>query len=212
MDNIDTCQRWHGWLSIRPSNQIEAKMQYDTLRRYIESCGKNDDSYDAFNGLAGAVPLMSNDTTRFDQFRSWLISVLYLNTTQPYYFCACMLDIAGTYHYGKYHPLGYLAVLNYLRHNNASCWSPGDSAEYAKDSAYDAQQGYVDDVNHLPPLDSLGLGFLLKGGVKSSPSSPLPSQYLASFSSNPNPFGKETTLEFTLNRMTYATIAVYLIA
>ena len=33
--------------------------------------------------------------------------------------------------------------------------------------------------------------------------------YLASFTSSPNPFVKATTLEFTLNRMTYITVSVY---
>ena len=66
-----------------------------------------------------------------------------------------MEDIAGTYQYGKYDPLGYLAVLNYIRKNNSLCWSAGDSAAYVNDSLIDFQMGY--DPTHLPPLDSLGL-------------------------------------------------------
>ena len=40
-------------------------------------------------------------------------------------------------------------------------------------------------------------------------SNPLSTQYLASFTSSPNPFIKSTTLEFTLNRMAYITLAIY---
>ncbi|MEP7235378.1 MAG: hypothetical protein ABI778_08795, partial [Ignavibacteriota bacterium] len=203
---MDTCKRWLGWIGIRPSNAAEYKMQYDTLHRYIMSCAKNDDSYRAFNGLDGAVyGYAPDDTTRYDQYRSWLLSVLYLNTTQPYYFCGCMKSISSTYRYGKYYPLGYLAVLNYLR-NDSFCWSDGNEKAFIEDSTYYARHGY--DPSHLPSLDSLGLGFLIKSNVK-SPVSHFAQSYLASFTSNRNSFRKETTLDFTLNRMSYVTLAVF---
>ena len=206
---LDSCAQLKNWEYVHPQDgdYQTAKEQYDTLRMYIEKCAASDDqSFHAFLHIDGAVQLSSNDTNRFAIYRNWLISVLYLNKTNPEYFCVCMGSIAGTYQMGKYKPLGYLAVLNYLRQNHHECWGAGDSSEYAKDSIYDAQNGY--DVKHLPSLDSMGLGFLLKAGIP-SPSSPFPSQYLVSFTSSPNPFIEETTLQFTLNRMTYTTIAVY---
>ena len=205
LDNTDTCKRWLGWIGIKPTSPDEYKMQYDTLHHYIESCGKNDDSYQAFSGMDGAVQFISDDTTRFIPYRNWLISVLYLNTTQPFYFCDCMLSIAGTYQYGKYNPLGYLAVLKYLL-SLPNCDESGLEKEYKNDSTYDQSEDY--DPTHLPSLDSLGLGFLLNA-VVAPPSTPLSSQYLASFTSSPNPFIGETSLEFTLNRMSYVTLAVY---
>ncbi len=203
--SVDTCQRWHGWLSVKPTSQQEARRQYDTLRRYIASCGKNNDSYDAFNGLSGAAQFMSDDPTRFDIFRNWLISVLYLNTTSPYYFCACMESIAGTYQYGKYHPLATLAILKYIDSNG--CSSKGNRDQIVTDSSIDFQEGY--DPTHLPSLDSLGLGFLLQKNGVPSESGALPSIYLTSFASNPNPFKNEIALDFTLNRMSYVTLAIY---
>src|SRR5690349_20807838 len=93
------------------------------------------------------------------------ISVLYLNTIEPEYFCVCMGAIASTFQWGKNAYLGRLAVLNYLRTYHPECWGPGDQKQYTQDSVYDVQTGY--DVNHLPPLDSIGLGFLLKSGSPS---------------------------------------------
>ena len=71
-------------------------------RKYQPLCGKNDDSYDAFGALDDAVyEYVPEDTLRYDRYRDWLVSVLFLNTTQPFYFCACMESISGTYRYGK---------------------------------------------------------------------------------------------------------------
>ena len=201
--SYDTCAHLKEW----EHRDSDPKEQYDSLRYYIEKCAASDDqSYWAFSSLDGAVQFMSNDTTRFDLYRAWLISVLYLNKTNPAYFCSCLSSIAGTY-YGKYQATGYLAVLNYMRQTHPCGWDSLSQAEYSKDSAYDAQHGY--DVNHLPSLDSLGLGFLIDPSGVVSPSNPLSSQYLTSFTSSPNPFITESSLEFNLNRMSYVTLSVY---
>ncbi|HYM19817.1 MAG TPA: T9SS type A sorting domain-containing protein [Candidatus Kapabacteria bacterium] len=204
----DTCAHLKEWEYYSPTDPQIAQEQYDTLRLYIELCAASDDqSYHAFLHLDEAVQLYApDDTSRFDRYRQWLISVIYLNTTNPAYFCADLGSIAGTYQYGKYTPLGYLAVLNYIRSNHPECWGSQASNEYTKDSAYDAANGH--DPTHLPSLDSMGLGFLLNHNAV-TPSSYLPSQYLASFTTNPNPFKNETTLSFTLNRMAYVTVDVY---
>ncbi|HYM21308.1 MAG TPA: hypothetical protein VEW28_09960 [Candidatus Kapabacteria bacterium] len=193
----DTCAHMKAWADIKPFSKLEAQQQYDTLRLYIEKCTATDPtSWEVFTNIRGAVGLLDTggDIELYERYRAWLISVLYLNTTTPQYFCECVGSIAGTYIYGKYNPLGYLAVLNYLRNNHHECWGPVDSAGYVDDSTTDAQHG--SDPSHLPSLDSLGLGFLLNHNAV-TPSSPLPSQYLASFTTNPNPFKNETTLSFT---------------
>jgi hypothetical protein len=114
-------------------------------------------------------------------------------------------SIAGTYQYSQFIGRAGLAILDYIRHVSA-CYSQGLDREFTKDSLMVFQEGY--DPTHLPPLDSLGLGFLLNHQAVVPPS-PLPSKYLALFSSNPNPFTSETKLNFALNRMTYVTIEVY---
>jgi hypothetical protein len=149
---------------------------------------------------------MSNDPNRFDIYRHWLISVLYLNTTNPGYFCVCMGSIETTYR-GKFIGRGTLAVEDYLRKYHPECAGPNADKQFTQDSMDLVRAGI--DATHLPPLDSLDLGFLLKNAVPPSTGEKLPSQYLASFTSSPNPFIKGTTLEFILNRTSYITIAIY---
>jgi hypothetical protein len=195
------------WVYIKPQNELEAKQAYDTLRMFVEHCAVSDsESWDAFLPLNGAVQRMSNDTARFDLYRQWLISVLFLNKTVPEYFCAGLGSIAGTYQSAPFHPLGYLAVLDYVRKNHRECWGAGGDAEYAKDSAYDYQHGF--DPNHLPSLDSMGLGFLLNESAvtRTGKSS---GQYLSTFTGSPNPFKQELTLTFELNRLAYVTVEVF---
>jgi hypothetical protein len=203
----DTCQHLKQWVAVTPINDQEmAKLQYDTLRLYMERCALSDQySWAVFGHITSSVQLMSPDTNRFDPYRTWLISVLYLNTVQYEYFCACMGAIAGTYRYGKNKVLGGLAVMNYLRTNHHECWGSGDEKGYAQDSAAAFQSGY--DPTHLPPLDSLGLGFLLKSGTPSPTT--VGGNYLTSFTSSPNPFKSETHLRFHLNRMAYTVIGIY---
>jgi hypothetical protein len=202
----DTCAHLKQWVGESPNDEATYKLQYDTLRQYIEKCAVSDPvSWGAFGYLTSAVQFMSADTNRFLPYRAWLISVLHLNTIQEEYFCACMGEIAATFQWGEYAYLGRLAVLNYLRTYHRECWSSTMDKQYVNDSIYDYQAGY--DPTKLPPLDSIGLGFLLKS------STPLPTtvggNYLASFTSSPNPFKNETHLRFHLNRMAYTTIGVY---
>ena len=216
--SYDTCAHLKEWETAnpQPGDAVVAKEQYDTLRLYIERCANDNQSYVAFGDMDGAVQLYSSDTTRFDLYCDWLISVLYLNTTDPAYFCACIYSISGTYSYGKYNlPNATLAVLNYLRHNS-NCDGPGLEKLY-QDDINDRHREWqtlllagdttIEDTV-LPSLDQIGLGFLLKNNAPKT-NGPLSSQYLASFTSSPNPFIRKTSLQFTLNRMSYVTLSVY---
>jgi hypothetical protein len=178
------------------------------LRTYISICAARDNqSYNVFAHLDDAVQLISNDTNRYEEYRKWLLSVLYFAPQFPNYYCACLGSIAGTFKYGKYHPLGYLAVMRFIE-RHTSCGDGSYNAEYAKDSAELAYSGYNTADSNLPSLDSLGLGLLLHLNAVQSPTT-LSNIFLLSKTSNPNPFTKETTLKFTLNRMAYTTIAIY---
>jgi hypothetical protein len=204
--DIDTCAYLKRWDGITTFNAEQAKMKYDTLRMFIEQCAASDnESWRVFSSIDGAVQRYSVDTNRYDLYRAWLISVLYLNTTNPQYFCRVMGSISGTFQSGKYFVLGKFAVLNYLREYHPECWNQSSEDTYKQDSIQLTLEGF--DLTHLPPLDSLGLGFLLKS------SSPSPTavafNFLASFTSSPNPFKNETHLRFHLNRMAYTTIGIY---
>ena len=204
----DTCSHLKQWEYSKPQNAQDARMIYDSLRQFIELCAAHDYySYEVFSSIDGAVGLMTpNDDGRYDKYRTWLISVLFLNTTNPDYFCSCMGSIAGTYVNSKYNStLCNLAVLKYIRQFHLECWSSAEDKEFSKDSIYAFQNGWG---NIYPPLDSLDLGFLIHSNAVTH-LSPLTQTYLASFTTSPNPFKTETTLSFTLNRMTYITVDVY---
>jgi hypothetical protein len=214
---IDSCKRWHGWAGVGGQISKEvATQQYDTLRRFVESCAKNDpDCHDVFPALNSAVySYAPNDTTRYDKYRAWLISVLYLNTIDPYYFCACMIAIAGTYQYGGYNPINsYLAVLKYLM-DFPYCNDQGlrdaytDNVRYRHESWLSGDRKTPEDTT-LPSLDSLGLGFLLTHNGALSPTTSHTVNGLLRVNTSPNPFAGTTNLEFELNRMAYTTIAIY---
>jgi hypothetical protein len=200
----DTCAHFKSWGAFIAQNQADAQMQYDSLHIYIEKCAVSDNtSWRAFGKIDAANQFRSDDSNRYPQYRAWLISVLYLNTIQPAYFCSCLGSIANTYQKAN----EFLSVWNYMRHNQPECWSTGMDIQYSQDSASAAHRG--EDPTHLIPLDSLGLGFLLKGAVTPITGSSFPSEYITSFTSSPNPFNNATALQFTLSRVTYTTIGIY---
>ncbi|MEP7235961.1 MAG: hypothetical protein ABI778_11765, partial [Ignavibacteriota bacterium] len=200
---MDTCAHLRTWRAVNPSDEVRAQMQYDTLRLYIDKCAVSDTrSWDAFSPLSGADQYRSDDPIRFLEFRSWLLSVLYLNTIQPEYYCACVGAISSTYE----KTVDVLAIMNFIRQNHRECWGGSNDSQYAQDSAAAVQGGH--DPNNLPSLDSLGLGALLKAGAPSSMPS-ISTHYLASITCSPNPFRKETTLDFTLNRMSNISLEIF---
>jgi hypothetical protein len=206
--SYDTCAHLKIWESIKPSDAATAKLIYDSLRIYIKKCAASDDqSYAAFTPLDGAVPLYApKDTSRYAGYREWLISVLYLNTSTPIYFCRCLRSIAGTYQYGKYYSTNAgIAIFRYLR-NNPQCNGQAINDIIKQDSLYLLQNG-LDTT--IPSLDSLGLGFLLTHESAAPSNSWLSDQYIASLTSSPNPFQSATNLRFELSRMSYVMIEVY---
>ena len=211
----ERCVYLRGYENVSPNlDTSRARESYDSLREYVKLCGPKDCTVDqAFSSLSAVVQLMSNDTTRFDQFRMWLLSVLYISPNCPHFFCQAMGSVQRTYQYGEYKGTGTLAVENYMRKYHRECFAT-DSASlarenkhYSQDSLSLVQAGM--DPTHLPPLDSIGLGIVLQHDAHLSVTPTIPSNYLVSFTTSPNPFNKETTLQFTLNRMTYITFAVY---
>ncbi len=215
LDSISDCSRLRPWRSYSPKSIEEYSQQYDSLRKYIETCPNDEGSFHAFaKTTADVQEYLPNDTLRYDRYRNWLVSVLYLNTTESYYFCACVEAIAGTYVYGKAAiPNAWLAVVKYLL-DNPTCNQEGlkDSYNNTIKSRHDTWVSRGSDPKHpedttLPSLEDLGLGFLLHNTV--TPSTALPAIYLASFTSSPNPFKTETTLSFELNRMAYVTVEVF---
>lgn len=216
----DSCKLLAQWMAGQPMNRAEYKMQYDSLRHYIESCALLDsaNSFHAFSKMDADVQEYDlQDTTRYDRYRYWLISIIYLNPN-PNYFCACLLSIANAYAEGIYSNIQNttLAVLKFMI-DHKECSGFGIDQQYnqgisSRHATYlsEKEAGDTNAVEDtvLPTLDSIGLGFLLQhSGV--NPIVPSSQIYLVSLTSSHNPFMKETTLKFTLKQMAYIQLTIY---
>lgn len=206
---IDTCAYLRGFENGGNTEEQNREI-YDSLRLYVELCGPKDCTVDqAFMPLDAAVQFMSNDTLRFDRYRVWLDSILFLNPSCPEYFCLAMRSVQSTYQYGKYKNVGGFAVVKYLREHHPECWDSASEKSFQKNVRWMLDHGY--DTSKIPPLDSIGLGIVTQYDMHAGVSFPGSGIVLnlLSFTTNPNPFKTETTLEFTLNRMAYINLAVY---
>lgn len=201
----DTCAELKGFEPNGHLTDKEAqRAKYDTLRLYIEKCAATDPgSYFAFTSIDGALYLCSEDPKDYFEYRDWLISVLYLNTTVPFYFCRCVMSMALACRYSNYDPTNTtIAVLRYLR-SNPKCNDEALQEQITQDSIDLIHTGKD---TTIPSLGELGLGFLLNSsGVAPNLSSP---KYLVGFTAKPNPFTTELQLRFHLNRMSYCSLQI----
>ncbi len=211
----ERCGYLRGYENSPPNLDIAGyHVIYDTLRLYIELCGNKDcTSWQAFHSINAAVQFMSNDTMRFDRYRTWLDSILYLNPNCPEYFCVAMGSVILTYKYGKYKNIGGLAIENYLRKHHRECFGT-DSASLAKenkkytlDSLNLVKGGY--DVVNLPPLDSLGLGNVLQHDANLGVLLPSSSPSVEDFTLQPNPALESVTALYTLKSQSFVMLSLF---
>ncbi len=218
IDTSSECNKLHPWTGASPQTEQGYYQQFDSLRKYIELCASEQLSFHAFPKIITDCQYTNtSDTTRYDRVREWCKSVLYLNTTEPDYFCADLGTIADTYLYGQWKiPNAALAIFEYLA-QNPNCNSEG-LQQVIKDNIRSRHDTYLTykqfDSNAvedtiLPTMKQLGLDSLLALHGSASVPFSLPPTYLSSFTSIPNPFIDETNLRFTLNRLAYLTIAIY---
>ncbi len=88
---------------------------YDTVQKFIETCYNDPNAPLMFQDFSAALqPLATADSSLWQQARQWLESVLYLNTTNPEYFCACVKAIIGTFNSpSDNYDFHFHAILNY---------------------------------------------------------------------------------------------------
>ncbi len=199
-------------------------MEYDTAKEYIEHCADSNTNglraeagfllmHQAAGELGNYNPLRAN-------FYAWLKSVLYLNTTDPEYFCQCVEAIAGELPVPNhiYPDTGInwgLAVINWLL-QNTKC----DSLSLARYFHNGRQEQYNDWSNASgayaldttlpsiktidPQLDSLLNLHLLNADV--------PENYvgiLSNATANPNPVSAGTVISFSIAKEAYVKIELF---
>ena len=196
---------------------------YDTLKKAIETCPLYPQSWRAFFDMRTAVQsLASSNLALWVTFHNWLESVLYLNTSDPEYFCQCVESLPFVQAsdttvalVSKATNRG-LAVLRWLL-QNTTCDTPVLWREY-EDGRGSQRDTWLNDINAypldttLPSMADLGLDTLLARHFQLSVGASGPDNFasiMPSFSVSDNPFEKQTTLRFTLNKAAYIRIEVF---
>ena len=197
----------------------EYQMEYDSARKLIETCYYTKFAEDVFQDAdEGLYYIHLDDTTLYQKYRQWLISVLFLNRTDPFYFCACMRSIAGTYTYEDHnlYPNAGSSICKWMiDHHQCTMykWVAIDSESFAANrrewvGSGDSSKGIPFDSSYNT-MDQLGLGFLDTLQLIVSPSKPLSPIYLYSFTVVPNPSHGLVSSNYTLARQGFVQFSVY---
>jgi len=178
-------------------------------------------SWGDFGYISGALDDMDTNRLRYVDAREWFKKVLYYNSDTMYY-CADVMEIAHTLAYfeGKgLDILGTLAIDKYLIDNHKCLswyyirnWESTYASAMAvvintwRDTVKDSLKTPLDTT--LPSIDELGLA-ILRGQNAVISRNTFGNVLINYFSATTNPFITETTLDFTLNRMSYIQLAIY---
>jgi hypothetical protein len=215
--------------------------EYDSAKYLIENFPCCTWTPGAFGDMSDAVAHLAgnnNDCDLFNQYMQWLESVLYLCTTSPEYFCACVEQMGFTYCPNMSHEQRDsttntgLAILQWLIQNDSICNGPGqphpfgggDSAGFLQEQfnqgrsaeilewQEDSAQGihYPLDTT-LPTLKSLGLDTLFAKHFLYASVSPgaAPVGILSNASASPNPTTSGTVIYFAIAKEAYVKINWY---
>ncbi len=211
------------------SDQQAWQMLYDSGKKFVETCYDDPVVTDVFSDIGNAVGYLQGlDTNLGPKYRQWLESVLYLNTTNPYYFCVCVQQISYTV--SGYalasgdtgETLGWkgqnctLAVLAWLMRNTNCDAQHLLWGEY-KATRNSQRESWLNDTTvpydtTLPPLSSLGgLDTLLAKHFQFAwvPSGGDFGKHVASYSVSENPLHEATTLHFAITDAEYVRVEVF---
>ncbi len=202
----------------------EWQQTYDSAEAFIETCYNSPNAPMMFGVFASAwEQIAGHDSAKMAQGQRWLESVLYLNTTNPEYFCACVEhfgiwwpDTGGETHAWRSENRT-LAIDRWLI-QNTSCDTPHIQGWY--DASRESQRDdWLNDTNvlydtTLPALDSIEPGLeelldrhLLYASVADRP--PNAPMIISDASASPNPVNTGTVISFAMNKEAYVKIQLY---
>ncbi len=205
---------------VTSGNDIKA---YPLLQRYMETCYDSGSAWRGFVDLDYAVQGLSNDLGRFANYREWIKSVVWLNPSDPYWYCTAVQSIMFTYQWDStargHDDNAALAVARYIE---SSHHCPQDSGYYAQEDSgtravqhqhwLDTCQMFGHDTllfpedTTLPSLHSLGLDILY--GPPSSVTSGVWQPGMGELHASANPFRKETTISYESGEYAYTSFQV----
>jgi len=204
---------------------------YDTGKKFIETCydyvNGQGDFNDVFGDIGAAMGVFARantglpqDTSIFIETRRWLESVLYLNTTDPSYFCLCVAYMAGTFRSvsdttetltWKSENCG-LAIERWLWMNDPQCDTQDMKRNYNATRS-SQREDWLNDTTvlydtTLPTIAQLGLDTILEKHLLLSISKP-PQGYITNATASPNPLNTGTIISFGISKEAYVKIEVF---
>ncbi|MDP4198114.1 MAG: hypothetical protein Q8922_01640 [Bacteroidota bacterium] len=203
----------------------EWQIVYDSGKQFVETCSNDANVTNVFTEITDAARWLSGmDTGLHTKYRDWLESVLYLNTTNPYYFCICVQEIAATVN-GYASDTGEtqlwkdqnctLAVYAWLMHNT-SCDAQHFLWGSYKATRNSQRESWLNDTTvpydtTLPSMRDLGLDSLLAIHFKYAwvPSGGDFGKHVSSYSVSENPLHDITTLRFDLSDAEYVRVEIF---
>ena len=199
------------------------QMEYDTGMAFVDQCPNDPNSYWGFHYMTEAVSELGNSDALRAKYLAWLKSVLYVNTTNPEYFCWDVEAIAGELPISHDTTPGTvskmtnntLSVIAWLM-RNTTCDTPALWDQYQV-SRRSQRQDWLNDTNAypldttLPSMADLGLDTLLNEHFQyvSGVAPDNFNQIVPTFGVSENPFTKVTGLWFDLSQSTYLGIQVF---
>ena len=199
------------------------RMCYDTSMVLVEQCPNDPNAVLAFSMMTSSMQRLGNTSALRQAYWDWLKSVLYLNTTDPQYFCSCLRAMGNTVPIPPDTGWGNvsratnypLAIMQWIM-MNTDCDKPRQplwkSYEAARETQREQWQNdtslYALDTT-LPTMQQLGIDTLLAKHFKYAhvEGKPFPS-IVPEYALSRNPFENATTLRFTLTEASYERVDV----
>jgi hypothetical protein len=220
-DSITECFRLYKKVNALAQGTKYEEM-YDTSKLSIELCPTYEDIWRDFGVATTGCEYMSEDKSRWPQYREWLKKVLYYNQ-DSFYYCEDVQALLSTFYYFEgrgFDQNGALAVLKFLLDSNKCLGILPDLNENWKHTRLEQYNIWLDTVGDprgkspdttLPSLEELNLE-ILRGpqyaAVKNA-FTPSTSKKILSLSASENPFTDETTLRFALSDKEYIKVELY---
>ena len=231
--NNDTCaflfnkgnalEQFHHW-----------QESYDTLQLFVQKCPNTPSTWQAFGGLDADVENLlpfgnyPQDSAIWAKYRSWLYSVLYLNTSDPYYFCACVSEIFASFGYAiddtsdqqRFKASNMEIGFKQWLLQNTSCADSQAVWTDWKNVRYSQRQLWLQDSingNHypydttIPTLSQIGYGLdtLLAKHAFFAVSNEIGPQIISNATAVPNPAGTGTVISFGISKEAYVKMELY---
>ncbi len=237
LESEDTIVHDCSWLlnyGVNANSFDQYQESYDTLMKCVDSCAQDPETAGAFGPMTDDVENLlqpanyNQDSAIWAQYRAWLYNVLYLNTTDPSYFCACVGQIFGSFGYAiddTSDQQGFIAdneSVAFMRwallNTNCDSSSEWDNWQHVRREQFQMWlQDSLDGIHYpfdttIPTLSQIGYGLdtlLAKHAFYASVSETPQPGIISNAAAYPNPTGEGTVISFGISKEAYVKIELF---